>query len=199
MALKLPTSIIGQADVNRLGHELGDLNDFLAAARVRKAGTPVVPPGTTSLLDELAKTNKLNLLEETDRDKLAKGLEDLIAKAPKLRIAFAVDPPPSVLATLLGWLRQNIEPTVLLQVGLQPNIGAGCVLRTANREFDLSMRQHLISSKKQLTGLIQAAVEHYVPPAPPPSQAPTPNPNQPVRPAAPVPSSNQSPTKERPA
>ena len=160
MAFSLPLNIISPIDANRLRRELINLQDFFVGAAKRKAGTTITPPKTTQLLEELAKTNKLSLLEAEGRTKLLEQIDKIIAEAPKLHISFAVDPPPKAVETILSWLRQNIDPHILIQIGLQPNIGAGCVLRTANREFDLSMRQHLQSSKPQLAGLIQEAVKH---------------------------------------
>jgi F0F1-type ATP synthase delta subunit len=48
------------------------------------------------------------------------------------------------------WLRANIHPQALVQVGLQPNIAAGCVVRTANKQFDLSLRQSFAKHKDLL-------------------------------------------------
>lgn len=171
MALLLTSGLVGQTDVNRLLRELSSLNDFFVQAAAREAGTSIKPPRTTQQLEDLAKLNKLNLLAGADRTKLSALLQELLTKAPKLQISFAVDPPPKVLETVLTWLRHNIDPRILLQVGLQPNIGAGCVLRTPNREFDLSMRQHLIGAKTYLAGLIEAAAKKH---------------SQPVAPAVPV-------------
>jgi len=162
VSLVLSTDITGPAEVNRLLRELNGLDDFLAGASARQAGTPMTPPQTTEQLDDLAKANKLNLLDATDRAKLTKMLTDLLAKAPKLQISFAVEPPPRVVASILAWMRENLDPSVLLQIGLQPNVGAGCVLRTPNREFDLSIREHLLTSEKELTSLIEAAAKRHL-------------------------------------
>ena len=160
MPVVLPISLVGPTDINRLRRELNSLDDYFVQASTRSGGMAAnQPPAITQQLGELAKTNKLNLLQKTDRDKLMKQLDELLTKAPKMRISFAVEPPPQVLATILTWLRQNLDPRILLSVGLQPNIGAGCVLRTPNREFDLSMRQHLIDSRPYLAQLIEDAAK----------------------------------------
>ncbi len=195
MPIILTTAVVGQADVNRLLRELNSLDDFFIGAQARQAGTPIAPPKTTVQLDELAKLNKLNLLEAVDRAKLTKQLKELNARAPKIQVSFAVEPPPRVVEIILGWMRDNLHPNILLQVGLQPNIGAGIMVRTANREFDLSMRQHLLDSHPYLAELIEAAVKK-MPEAPAPATAPaqpkvTPQPPplaqplaQPLQPAA---------------
>lgn len=142
-----------------MSREMNGLSDFFTQAAVRKAGTSVTAPKLTKPLDELAKANQLNLLDEKDRAKLAEQLTNVQSKAPNLHISFAVEPPPKALEKILSWMRENLDPQILLQVGLQPNIGAGCVLRTANREIDMSMRQHLIDSQKHLVELIAVAAQ----------------------------------------
>lgn len=159
MGLKLPLGVIGQNDVGRILRELNGLNDFFVQAGARQGGTATAPPRATVPLQELATANSLNLLDADDRDKLVGQLQEVQAKAPSLRISFAVEPPIKVLEKILGWMRDNLDPQILLQVGLQPNIGAGCVLRTANREIDMSMRQRMTDSRKYLTELIAVAAD----------------------------------------
>jgi F0F1-type ATP synthase delta subunit len=152
MELKLPNSLVSQVDVARILRELNSLEDFFVGAKARKAGTPVQPPRLTRILDQLARDNKINLLEEDQRKNLIKQLNEVLEKAPLMQISFASEPSPKSLEVILTWLRTNIHPMTLLQVGLQPNIAAGCVLRTPNKVFDLSMRSYL---KKQESYLIE--------------------------------------------
>jgi F0F1-type ATP synthase delta subunit len=55
-------------------------------------------------------------------------------------MSFAADPSASFSAKIVGWLRANIHPLSLLEIGLQPTIAAGCIVRTTNKVFDLSLR-----------------------------------------------------------
>ena len=50
---------------------------------------------------------------------------------------------------LITWIRQQIHPYTLLQVGLHPSIGAGCIVRTTNKFFDFSLR-HRFSDQRML-------------------------------------------------
>jgi F0F1-type ATP synthase delta subunit len=65
-------------------------------------------------------------------------------------MSFSADPSPQFTQKLAAWLRQEIHPFVLLQVGLQPNIGAGCVVRTTNKYFDFSLRERFKSKRPLL-------------------------------------------------
>lgn len=65
-------------------------------------------------------------------------------------MSFSADPSPLFTQRLISWLRQNIHPDLLLQVGLQPTIGAGTVVRTTNKYFDLSLREFFNQKKAVL-------------------------------------------------
>ncbi|HET7529064.1 MAG TPA: F0F1 ATP synthase subunit delta [Candidatus Saccharimonadales bacterium] len=156
--LKLPPSIVGQVDIIRLSRELSALSDFFVGAQARESGTPVQPPQTSRSLELLAKENGISLLDEKSRDQLLKQLEEIGRNAPSFHISFAVEASPKSLERILVWLRQNIHPQVLLQVGLQPAIAGGCILRTTNRILDLSLRSKLNSETEYLSKLISGAV-----------------------------------------
>lgn len=147
--LVLPTLVFGTIELNRLGRELEALEDFLDQSRLRQPGKQPVMPKTSRLLDALATENKLNLLIDAERATLAQFLKEVGTKAPTIHISFASDPSAAFTAKIVTWLRANLHPHILLQVGLQPNIAAGCVLRTANRAFDLSLR-HRFDDQRQL-------------------------------------------------
>jgi F0F1-type ATP synthase delta subunit len=71
-------------------------------------------------------------------------------------MSFSADPSASFIERLMAWLRQEINPYVLVSVGLQPNIGAGCVVRSTNRQFDFSLRQDFLNKRDLLMNKIIA-------------------------------------------
>lgn len=152
--LKLPLTVIGQQDVSRLVRELNSLNDFFVGAKARTTGTAMQLPKLTRMLDRLARDNGLNLLQESDRGRLQAGLQQILTKAPNLHISFAAEPSPKAVEKILEWLRQNIHSQTLLAVGLQPSIAAGCVLRSPNKVFDMSLSASLNKQIPYLTRLI---------------------------------------------
>ena len=97
-------------------------------------------PRTSRILEALAANNGLNLLTATHRHHLQQFLEEVSSKAPVIHISFAADPSATFTAKIVAWLRTNIHPYALLQLGLQPTIAAGCVVRTPNKQFDFSLR-----------------------------------------------------------
>ena len=155
--LKLPLSVVSQVDVARLIRELDSLNDFFASASRREAGSSVTPPRLSRSLNELAHDNQFNLLEQKHREALSDLLNRTLKFSPALHISFAAEPQPKFTDQILVWLRTNIHPQTLLQVGLQPTIAAGCVLRTPNKIFDMSLRSYLKQQEPYLTRLIAGA------------------------------------------
>ncbi|MBX4190657.1 hypothetical protein KW794_01070 [Candidatus Saccharibacteria bacterium] len=158
--LKLPTGLIGLADVARLNRELNSLDDFFAGAKNRPAGTASSQvPKISRILQAIASDNKVNLVDENERAQLQKRLSEIYDHAPSIHISFAVEPSPKALEKILVWARQNVHPQTLLQVGLQPGIAAGCMLRTNNKVFDMSLRSNLQKQSGYLTQLVRGAVD----------------------------------------
>ncbi len=155
MELKLSLSIASQADINRLLREIGALDDYFIAARTKSKDDNSLLPRITRLLTLLASDNQINLAVESQRTELKAKLQNVLKTAPVLHISFAADPDPRLTDAILDWLRANIHPYTLLVIGLQPSIAAGCVLRTPNKIFDMSLRDHLKGQEKYLAELIK--------------------------------------------
>jgi len=155
----LPISVITFIDLARVGRELTDLHEFMTQSAIRKPGTPMQLPRLSKLLDDTASVNKLNLLEEKDRIALINALSYVKEHAPKLHISFSAEPNAQFVTKVADYIRKNISPLALVQVGLQPTIAAGCILRTPNKQFDLSLRQHLRNNRQVLGDLIHKAQE----------------------------------------
>lgn len=137
----LPNGVVTMSDVGRLMREAESVDNFLNQAAVRQPGTQVQLPKTSNVFDDLVSTSKLNLLQESDRKILSDYLHTVRTHAPILHIGFNTDPSPIFQQRLITWLRQQMNPNIILQIGLQPNIGAGCIVRTNNKVFDFSLRQ----------------------------------------------------------
>ncbi len=151
---RIPLGAVTRADVGRLAGEAEAIDNFLQNAAVRQPGTAVQLPKTSNLFDELVTINKFNLLQPADRQHLLKFLEELRMKAPTIHISFSSDPSPSFQVQLITWIRQKIDPNMLLRIGLQPSIGAGCMVRSANKVFDFTLRQRFLDSKPALVELL---------------------------------------------
>jgi len=156
--LQLPVSIVSPVDIGRLVREIDAVDNFLREAAIRQPGTKIKMPRTSRLMDELVLVNKLNILMEPDRVRLAEFLRSIKTEAPIMHFSFSADPSPIFTQKLMTWLRREIHPLVLIRVGLQPNIGAGCTLRTNNKYFDFSLRQHFKQSREILAQRLRGSI-----------------------------------------
>lgn len=146
----LPLLAVAPSDIARLRRELDSIGDALLQSEVRGGADKVKLPRTSQLMDQLAELNKLNLLHKTDRQLLAQFLAAVAEHAPVVHMSFSADPSATFLEKLMAWLRREIHPQLLLTVGLQPTMGAGCVMRTTNRQFDFSLRQDFAKKRDLL-------------------------------------------------
>jgi F0F1-type ATP synthase delta subunit len=138
--MQLPAILVGRSDALHLRREFEALQEYLHQAALRKEDPANIKlPKTSRLLDEFVALNKLDLMHRADHERALTILSDLTDHAPQLHISFSAEPSSAFLAKLTLWLRQNIDPTVLVNVGIQPSIAAGCVVRTKNRQFDMSL------------------------------------------------------------
>lgn len=138
----LPVSIMSPTDVARLLREIESIDNFFRQSAIRAAGTQDAMPRMSKLLDQLAADNQLNVLQEEHRKYVVDSLEILHTSAPVMHMSFSIDPPGPYVQKIVTWLRRNVHAQVLVTIGLQPNIGAGCVVRTTNKIFDFSLREY---------------------------------------------------------
>lgn len=146
----LPLSVVGPVDLGRLFRELDALDESLAQLALRKKDGDVKMPKTSKLMDTMIEINKLNLLKPAERRELLVFLKHTREHAPALHISFGSDPSPAFIEKLMAWLRANIDPAVIITIGLQPNIGAGCLVRSTNKYYDFSLRDNFSKNRELL-------------------------------------------------
>lgn len=146
----LPVALVNKTDAGRLLREVTAVSEFLEQAAIRQPGTALALPKTSRLMAELVQVNNLNMLHPEDRGKLIGFLNDLLEHAPQLHMSFSAEPNIAFLQKLTTYVRQNIHPHALIQVGLQPTIGAGFMLRTTNKYYDFSLRTALKAKHEEL-------------------------------------------------
>jgi F0F1-type ATP synthase delta subunit len=126
------------------------------------------------MLEEFASTNRLNLLMPDDRHHAAVFMEYVLKKAPVLHISFASEATRKFTTEIVVWLRTNYDSEMLIEIGLEPGIAAGCVVRTTNKMFDFSLIKHLREQRSLLMEKLLGATSRplIVVPAPPVVPAP---------------------------
>lgn len=151
----LTLNIVSTLELARVIRELEKLDDFLHQANLRSGGQPTTIPKTTRSLEAVAEANKQSLLNAENRNQLLTDLKELKVKAKKVHISFAVEPSPVVLQKIAAWLRQHVDNNLLVDVGVQPTISVGCIVRTTNKVFDMSLRNRFRERRPLLAELLE--------------------------------------------
>lgn len=153
--LQIPTSIVTMQDIGRLQRELSAINDFFNASTNRRAGQQASLPKTTADLENLARKYGCNLLLQDDRTRLGQELAGIRAQAVAIDISFAAIPSKLFLQKILAWFRANIDQNIVINVGHQPSIASGCIVRTSSHTYDLSFGNKLAKAKPTLIELFR--------------------------------------------
>ena len=158
MALRLPLSITSTQDLHRLSREVEAVDNYVRQAKIRGENL-TTPPRLTNTLESLIRDNQLDIVSDQTRSDVYKALKELLVSAPVVHMSFAVEPPSAMVQKIVAWFRTNVHPAVMLQIGIQPTIAAGCVMRTPNKFFDFSLRQHLRTNQGKLMDSIRVHSE----------------------------------------
>lgn len=161
--ITLPTSIVGRMDVGRIIREMGALDQFLEQSKIQFPNQSPKLPKTSKMLDEIIQLNKLDVLDDSQRKNLIGFMTNVRTSAPTVHMSFSADPSALFTQRIVTYLRQSIHSQVLLQIGLQPNIGAGCMLRTSNKYFDFSLKQRFEGQHALLMSKLQEGSTFGIP------------------------------------
>lgn len=157
MELRLPDIVMTRSDLLRLTREMEALDRFFTQVG-DNPDEMMRLPRTSKSLEAFISTNNVNVHDAIVRKTILEFLVFLKQSAPTVHMSFAKDPPASALVKIVAWFRHEINPRVLLDIGIQPNIAGGCMVRSGSRIFDFSLRQHLNAHKKLLKTSIAASV-----------------------------------------
>lgn len=154
----LPPRLIGRPHIARILRELEAVDAYMATQAIRNSDTPPVVPGISRVLRELIEKNAIVMTEPKHRQRLISKLRRIKDTAPVIHITFAVEPDIIILTELTTWVRAEIHDSVLLSVGVQPDIIGGCVVRTPDKVYDLSFKKHFAGKQEILAQAIKEAV-----------------------------------------
>lgn len=146
----LSSSIIQPLELNQLIRELAKIDEQFTQEHLRGHKETKLDITPSFKLAKVLKEYKIDLQEKSHRTKLLEFLTGLKSNAPVMHISFSNVADEAFLEKLITRLRQSIDPQLLIIVGLEPNIGAGSVIRTNNQYFDFSLASRLKLDKKLL-------------------------------------------------
>lgn len=164
--IALPERLVSSVDMSRAIRELEAVDESLRQAELRKPGEPTKLARSSSTLEELAKLNNIQLTDRAQREQLLEALRAFHIHAPRIHISLATEPSGAFIQKIAFWMRQNINPVILVEVGLQPTLAAGCQIRTSNKIFDMSLRHRFAENRHLLVDKINEVEEPAPAPAP---------------------------------
>jgi F0F1-type ATP synthase delta subunit len=147
--LKLPISVASRRDIVRLHRELRSFIDA-SMQSIMRHDNPVKYPPISDQLRSMAIDNQIDLRDMKACEKFLEKLLKLQETAPSIHVSFPTEPTTEILQKITSWFREEIDPRIVIQVGLQPTIAAGVIIRTPNRQFDMSLRRHLYANRQKL-------------------------------------------------
>lgn len=139
--LVLPDKLISGADLSRLVREFSALDESLRQVMIRSPGQATSLARSSRLMEELATANGVSLLDTGQRAGLRNDLQAYANHPVRIHISFAAEPSPYFSSRIVIWLRRNIHPQIVLEIGLQPSLVVGCAVRTDTKVLDMSLRQ----------------------------------------------------------
>ncbi len=151
----LPESLYTRADVSRLVREV---EDMIASERGDKLRPGKTGQQMSRLLQMVSDANVGDDGPPTLQS-LKQALTSVYQKAPVVHLSFAANPSPEFLERIVGWFRKEVNSYILLQIGLQPSIAAGCVIRTPSKYFDLTMRKRFSEKRSVLVEQLRGSRE----------------------------------------
>ncbi|MBP7807118.1 hypothetical protein KA047_01335 [Candidatus Saccharibacteria bacterium] len=154
-SLVLPASLYTRADVSRLVREVEDL---IASEHGDKLRSGEASLQMSRLLQNVSDANVGDDGPPTLQS-LKQALTSVHQKAPVVHLSFAANPSPEFLERVISWFRTEVNPYVLLQIGLQPSIAAGCIIRTPSKYFDLTMRKRFSEKRPVLVEQLRGSRE----------------------------------------
>lgn len=155
----LPPQLYSLVEIHRVQRELEAIEEALRQQQTRAslAGTPLADMQPSELLQDLAAQNHYAITDAANRQQLISNLSAVAEKAPVIHVGLAADPPTSFVVAITHWLRANVHPLVLVRIGLQPSIAAGCIIRTTNKVFDMSLRHRFEQNTDKLIQALSGA------------------------------------------
>ena len=152
MKLELPPEITTPTELKTVRLELADyIGNQQHRAALTKVGTK--PARSKPVSAELAAVLKA-WSAPADLDDLAGQLDQLIAHASTITLSLPAQASIEFRQRLIGWLRTEIKPNLLVNLTVNPEIGGGVIIRTTNHVYDLSFKSRLLASRKLIPELV---------------------------------------------
>jgi hypothetical protein len=86
---------------------------------------------------------------------LRQQLEEMVTVAPAVTLVLAAPPGATLKQELVGWLRTNVHPSLLVSFHVNVEIAGGMVIRSINHVYDCSFRQGLLAHPERFSKVLE--------------------------------------------
>ncbi len=148
-SFKLPNTVAQLIDIGHIQHELSLIDEHLNQAAIKDPNRQVVVK-TSPKLSDLLSANNIDITTKSQRALLIGSLEELRKSAPVVNISFSSEAGDEFIEQIVNWFRTEVHQHCLVVVGLDPSIGIGSIVRTANKIFDFSLKNQLKATHELL-------------------------------------------------
>ncbi len=151
MKFRLPDSLSSPQDLTDLLLEVKEYakwkahNDILQRAGSKRTTKP--PELSKTANEVISDWSKNKSLDKSGVEELIDILNKFTVKAPRINITLAAPSSGDLRKKLIGWLRDNIAPNILVTFDFNKTILGGMVLRSGSKIFDWSFRRQIMASR----------------------------------------------------
>lgn len=150
MKLSLPATVASSQDLAAI---VADVHVYakwasreLIKQRVSGKSTGKQPEISPEASDVIRTWSGGKPLTQASIDSLLKALDAHRKSAPSITVTLAAIPSGELKAKLVGWIRKELEPDMLVNFRLNRNILGGMVVAYGSHVFDWSFRRKLLDS-----------------------------------------------------
>lgn len=159
MKFKLDETISSLQDLRGLILEIHEYERWFSHNAIKKrvhvhtvSVTPDLTPAARTVIREWNTGKELTV---KSLDELIKTLEDYSRKAPSITITLAALPSAGIKKILVGWCRDNIAPSILVDFQFNSTLLGGLVVRSGSHVFDWSFRRQILAEREKFPEVLR--------------------------------------------
>ncbi len=150
MKIKLDEDISSVHDLHAVIAELKDYSKWQSHNSMRKliksryaTETPVLSDAAKNMMHQFGDKE---LLARSSLDQSISTLEHFAKNAPNITITLAAPPTHSIKKLLVGWCRDNLSNSILVNFEFRSGLLGGMVVRNGSHIYDWSFRRQILEA-----------------------------------------------------
>ena len=152
---KLSSAIYRKSQIGELLREINEVKLNFEQSLIRDSQVRFDDHLLSSELKSIFEKNNIKITNLAELKIVEANLSLTFKNLKSVHFSFSQPASNDFLMKLIRYLRKEINPLIVLSVGLDPSIGIGTRLRTTNKYFDLSLATRLQSKRASLLNRIK--------------------------------------------